>query len=348
MRLVRAGLYLPIGLRDGRRVVAPDEDRFTLVATALERAVGGLALPAGPIRVEWLGEDGPDIDEAVPRVLGAPAEVVRSPGSSSALREACERARHEGERTSILVGHAILGPLPEPPRSSSDAPAHDGAFAFVFGPQGSLEVSELLEAIPEDAAPLPAAIGLHHALAERAPGAVWVGDWEEGSLPTRPAGPDPGSLPDRLRSVSEGAYVPRPRYLETLPSRWRFVAEECEACRAITFPVRRRCRVCGRTEGLGARELPREGGAVVAATTIGRGGQPTEFDPVVETFGPYQVVLVELAPGARVPLQVTDAAPGEVRIGDRVNTLLRRLYAMEGEWRYGRKAVPVRTPATRT
>jgi len=43
----------------------------------------------------------------------------------------------------------------------------------------------------------------------------------------------------------------------------------------------------------------------------------------------------------RVTLQVTDAAPCTLKVGDHVDTRLRRLYPMEGEWRYGRKAVPV-------
>jgi hypothetical protein len=53
------------------------------------------------------------------------------------------------------------------------------------------------------------------------------------------------------------------------------------------------------------------------------------------------VVLAEFAPGVRLTLQVTDAGPDELRIGSRIGTRLRRLYPMEGEWRYGRKAVPL-------
>lgn len=87
--------------------------------------------------------------------------------------------------------------------------------------------------------------------------------------------------------------------------------------------------------------LPRDGGEVVAATSIGPGGQPTEFDEQVATMGSYSVVLVELMRGARVTLQATDSRPGELEIGSRVATRLRRLYPMEGEWRYGRKAVPM-------
>ncbi|MFZ3356605.1 MAG: zinc ribbon domain-containing protein [Thermoplasmata archaeon] len=141
-------------------------------------------------------------------------------------------------------------------------------------------------------------------------------------------------------SVSEGAYVPRARYIENLPSRWKFEASRCSACGAYALPPRTICPRCYDAHGMVPEGLPRDGGTIVASTTIGPGGQPTEFDSQVELTGGYQVVLVELAPGIRVTLQVSDAPPGRLEIGDQVGSRLRRLYAMEGEWRYGRKAVP--------
>jgi uncharacterized OB-fold protein len=162
---------------------------------------------------------------------------------------------------------------------------------------------------------------------------------EGGPAPSAAAGPP--ELPSPDGPVSQGAYVPRARYLENLPSRWWFAAERCGACGTTTFPTRGRCRQCGARDGLETVRLPRDGGEVVASTTIGPGGQPTEFDPQVAATGSYGVVLVELTPGVRVTLQVTDAPPGALGIGAHVATRLRRLYAMEGEWRYGRKAVPL-------
>ena len=331
-------------------MAGPDEDPFTLVATALERALTGLERPAGPLRIEWLGAERTDLDWAIPALLGGPAQVVQYPANASALREACERAQQQGEGTTLVVGSELLDERSGPYGSSARDAPHDGGFAWAFASAGPLDVTELLDVLPQgNASPLEAAISLARDLTDRLPASVGDGTRQEGIQSSQAPGREPIADADRLRSVSEGAYVPRPRYLENLPSRWRFVAERCGACGAYTFPTRGRCRACGRTEGLEARELPRDGGMVVATTVIGRGGQPTEFDPVVEAFGPYQVVLTELAPGARVPLQVTDAVPGEIHIGDRVDTRLRRLYAMEGEWRYGRKAVPARpsvpTPA---
>lgn len=90
--------------------------------------------------------------------------------------------------------------------------------------------------------------------------------------------------------------------------------------------------------------MPRRGLEVLAATTVAPGAQPTEFDPQVERHGAYDVVIAALAPEVRVTLQVTDGLPRTVKIGSRVDTQLRRIYAMEGEWRYGLKAVAARPP----
>ncbi len=167
----------------------------------------------------------------------------------------------------------------------------------------------------------------------------WRGAW--GPQPPGSVPKSPTFLERRpeLDAVSQGAYVPHPRYLENLPSRWRLEGERCQHCRALTFPIAGRCSECGRADGLRREALGREGLEVEAVTTIGPGAQPTEFDPVVATAGPYDVVIVRLAPGVRGTFQVTDAMPGEVGIGHRVRLILRRLYPMEGEWRYGLKAV---------
>lgn len=173
----------------------------------------------------------------------------------------------------------------------------------------------------------------------------WRGPWTEpgpGLSPPTPRFLEP--TPASVDAVSEGAYVPYPRYVENLPSRWRLAAHRCGRCGSLTFPLRGFCRSCGSREGLVVEHLPREAGEVEAVTTIRPGAQPTEFDPQVERAGGYDVVLVRLAPGVRVTLQVTDAAAGAASVGARVRTVLRRLYPMEGEWRYGLKAVLAESP----
>ncbi|MCI4348141.1 MAG: zinc ribbon domain-containing protein, partial [Thermoplasmata archaeon] len=168
----------------------------------------------------------------------------------------------------------------------------------------------------------------------------WLGSWgatESGLAPPTERFLDRGS---RLDAVSQGAYLPHPTYLENLAARWRLVGERCPRCGALTFPPRGRCRSCGRSEGLRTEALPRAGLEVEAVTTISRGAQPTEFDSFVESMGSYDVAVVRLEPGVRATFQVTDAVAGRLRVGDRVGVVLRRLYPMEGEWRYGLKAVP--------
>jgi len=165
----------------------------------------------------------------------------------------------------------------------------------------------------------------------------WTGAWAADLPPGRPAPPSGGRV-DVDHAVSEGAYVPRARYLENLASRWRFVADRCSACGTLTFPARGACRACRSSTGLEPVRLARSG-TVEASTVVAPGAQPTEFDPLVERSGAYGVVLVALAPGLRVTLQVADRGPEVIPVGSRVTTELRRLYPMEGEWRYGRKAV---------
>ena len=157
-------------------------------------------------------------------------------------------------------------------------------------------------------------------------------------------GPPPPRVPESVRAaVSEGAYVPRPRYVENLPSRWRLLAERCGACGALSFPIRGRCRSCGKSDRLSTEPLPSTG-TVLAATVVAPGAHPTEFDPLVAVGGAYGVVLAEMAPGVRVTLQVTDHGPEPLAPGSRITTQLRRLYPMEGEWRYGRKALAATGP----
>jgi len=168
---------------------------------------------------------------------------------------------------------------------------------------------------------------------------VWADPVPSLSRPTPADGPFPSASASDLLRVSEGAYVARPRYVENLPSRWRFVADRCAGCGTTGFPARGRCRSCGRSDGVAPIALPREGLTVLAATTIHPGAQPTEFDPLTAAIGPYSVVIAAWPDGPKVTLQVADAPAGTARVGDRIGTELRRLYAMEGDWRYGRKAV---------
>ncbi|MCI4325755.1 MAG: hypothetical protein L3K00_07770 [Thermoplasmata archaeon] len=143
-----------------------------------------------------------------------------------------------------------------------------------------------------------------------------------------------------LDARSEGAYVPRPRYIENLPSRWRLEADWCPSCSRLTFPARGACAHCGRTQELERRSLARSVWTVDAATIVRPGAQPTEFDGTVAVAGAYGVVVARSSEGPRATFQLVGPAT-PVPIGSRVVPVLRRLYPMEGEWRYGRKAIVV-------
>ncbi|HUZ79884.1 MAG TPA: OB-fold domain-containing protein [Thermoplasmata archaeon] len=309
------------------------------------------------------------MDPWIPELLGHPVTIVRHDDQPEGLVAAVRAALGEH-----LGAHAILAV--DTPASGPGAPSGAVAVGLLVGSGTGIEIagspasSSLAPEIPSvRGVGVPQRTGPAFALHSRfagarateahpgAAGAVrfdgiefratgpieWAGDWAGGPEPSFPydATRRAATGMDRLFAVSEGAYVPRPRYVENLPSRWRFVAERCGHCQSITFPVRGSCRACHRADLLERIELPLHGGTVLASTVVARGGQPTEFDHQVDESGPYGVVLVELAPMVRVTLQVADALPGTVHIGDRVETRLRRLYAMEGEWRYGRKAVPM-------
>ncbi len=327
-----AAAYVPRKRADGRRVAAADEDAFTLAATALERLPVGAASAPGPNRLLVVGDLPGSVEEDLPRFLGTPISVDRVGAGAPALRRALASidGAAEGDQPLLLVA-VDLG--------SRGSAGPDGAVALRSTPNGDLATGTVLEAIPNagtlSAEPL-LRFGAPLALADPA---RWAGDFTEVTGDASgPSSPESALPPDG--PVSQGAYIPRPRYLESVAARWRLEGERCGSCGTVGFPPRGRCRNCGATDGLASLQLPRDGGVVVATTTIGPGGQPTEFDAQVAESGHYTVVLVDLAPGVRVTMQATDVA-SPLAVGDHVGTRLRRLYPMEGAWRYGRKAVPL-------
>ncbi|MCI4372784.1 MAG: zinc ribbon domain-containing protein [Thermoplasmata archaeon] len=316
-------VYTPRFRVGGKPAAAPDEDTFTMAVEAVETFAAG-EVPSETARVELVGEFAAVADWGLSAYLGKPVELGRHAGSAvgfAAALRAVESAPNEP--STLLIAAERAGPL--------------GGQAAVlrFGPHRAPRAPEWSQPTDHDSAASLARAGLASiGLAPALP---------TGASPTPPWTPETAAAFDAVGSlqVSEGAYVPRPRYLENLPSRWRLEGDRCGRCDRVTFPRRARCRFCGLSDRLSTMTLPRDGARVIAATAIGKGGQPTEFDPQVGALGGYGVVLAEFDAGVRLTLQVTDAAPGEVKIGDRVGTRLRRLYPMEGEWRYGRKAVPL-------
>ncbi len=338
--ILKAAAYQPGWTDRGRRVRAPDEDAFSMAATAVERAVHGST--AGPSRwtVRVTSPVLANSSDGFSAVLGGAVELHEGPMGLAGLTEEISQAVH-GTGPHLVVA-VDLDLDASGAGSARVVLPTEGAVAFLVdeAPEGSPPPIDL-GALPPGPYVMPRLAAVHRVHGSASP-LRWVGDWDAALDKGRPAGQwgNLASDPPPVR-VSEGAYLPKPRYLEGRASRWRLVADHCTACGAVSFPSRGRCRQCLRDDRLKPHPLPMDGGTVLASTWIGRGGQPTEFDAAVEASGPYGVVIVELEPGVRATLPVADAAAGEIRINDRVGTRLRRLYAIDGEWRYGRKAVPL-------
>ncbi len=337
--------YRPGHRAGGLPVSGPDEDAFTLAAEAIERSAEQARAPDGVARLVLFGAVPSELDWAFPVLLGYPVEIRHERANPRTLLEAIDRENDDGAPASLVVAVEYSPDSATSEVGSITGTSGEGAVAFRLGPGGSPIEGSVRDRAASSGSVLDAAFALWPPLAETAPVDRSTGDGPVARGPAEPPrAPELGAgTGPVLSAVSEGAYVPRPRYLENLPSRWRLRAERCDACGSLTFPARGRCRSCQRSDRLRFEELPRRGARVIASTVIGPGGQPTEFDFQVARSGAYQVVLAELSPEARITLPVTDGTPGGVRIGDRVDTSIRRLFPMEGEWRYGRKAVPLRT-----
>ena len=318
----------PIGsvYRPRGSVAGPDEDGFTMVVAALE-GLGDTVLDARPTTTILVGDAPSTAPEDLARYLGLsdpplPEAVASLPAALARL------ASGAGNGTPALLLGAHLpsrSPVGAGPREGG---GEDEAVAIWFPDSASV-------------------VDLERQGIER-----WddlAGRWRP---PTGSGGPSPSlelvARPEvALRPdlpVAQGAYTPWPRYVEGIPAHWRLVAERCAACGKVSFPPRGRCRACDATAGLEKVRLNRDEGSVVAATTIGPGGQPTEFDEQVSLSGPYGVAVVEFGPGLRATLQLTDVDRPTAPIGARVRTRLRRIYTMEGRWRYARKAIPAPGP----
>ena len=143
---------------------------------------------------------------------------------------------------------------------------------------------------------------------------------------------------DRGEPAGGGAYISLPTWRRSLAQRHRLVAGHCLDCGDLNLPPAGACSACGTTTGYDTVEL--EGtGTIEAVTKISAGGSPPEFAEYQDRVGPFQTALVAFdGPGdhqVSLPVMVVDDT--EVKNGDRVTSVIRRLYIQEGLPRYGLK-----------
>lgn len=143
-----------------------------------------------------------------------------------------------------------------------------------------------------------------------------------------------------------GAYVSVPSWKRTIPQRHQLNAGECPSCGALNFPPSGACRTChSRPDAYETVSLPGTG-TVEGVTTIAQGGAPPEFVEQQSQSGPFVSAVIALDGPAgdeavSVPAQVLTRGDSSVTVGDRTETVIRRIYRQEGVIRYGFKMQPI-------
>ncbi|MEM2874763.1 MAG: Zn-ribbon domain-containing OB-fold protein [Candidatus Hadarchaeales archaeon] len=135
-----------------------------------------------------------------------------------------------------------------------------------------------------------------------------------------------------------------PRFWREIPSRYNLIGSRCENCNKVFFPPRYICPQCRRVGKMQPHSL-NPYGKVVSHTTIYAAASGFE-DQV-----PYALAIIELDEGPKVLTQVTDCDPNDLRIGDRVELIFRKLgeEGEDGVIYYGYKARKVNSkPASQT
>jgi len=113
------------------------------------------------------------------------------------------------------------------------------------------------------------------------------------------------------------------RFWREIPSRYNLICVKCLNCNKVIFPPRSICPYCRRTGKLEPYRLSRRG-KILSYTVVYSAAEGFE-DQV-----PYVLAIVELEDGPRITAQVTDCDPSEVRIGDEVEVVFRKMRE-EGE-----------------
>ena len=117
-----------------------------------------------------------------------------------------------------------------------------------------------------------------------------------------------------------------------IPSRYNLIGSECKTCGEKFFPPRSICPTCRRKGSINRYKFSGDG--EVYSCTVVR-APPTGF----EFQKPYAIALVKLEEGSMCTAQIVDCNPEDVKIGDKVELVFRKIMAdnESGIIRYGYK-----------
>lgn len=117
-----------------------------------------------------------------------------------------------------------------------------------------------------------------------------------------------------------------------IPERYRLSGSACENCKTNYFPTRKICPKCRRKGKVVLRQFSGKG-KVYSFTEVSSG--PAGF----ELESPYVLAIVELAEGPRITAQVVGIGEKDVKIGDSVEMIFRKIMedSEEGLIHYGYK-----------
>ncbi len=109
-----------------------------------------------------------------------------------------------------------------------------------------------------------------------------------------------------------------------------FLGQQCRSCRAIQFPAQRLCESCFSKDDFDKVRLSDRLGKVVTYT----------FDFFFPTPNPPTIVTIIDVDGARIHLQVVDIAAKDMKIGQEVEFVFRRIHESGGRPNYYWKGIP--------
>ena len=117
-----------------------------------------------------------------------------------------------------------------------------------------------------------------------------------------------------------------------IPERYRLTGSACETCKTNYFPTRKLCPKCRRKGKIMMKQFSGKG-KIYSFTEVTAG--PAGFELEV----PYVLAIVELSEGPRLTAQVVGISEKDVKIGDSVEMVFRKIQedGKEGPIHYGYK-----------